>query len=154
MDFVSVLLSLGVLGSEELKPHWWSPTCSRLRVVAHSGPAVEAGVVIHVTVSCTLASARPSGVDGVHSSLFSRGCTASISLLAVLRGIAWCTVSDFVLGNYPRKVEQSFFWKLLKKDVRRAHKFIASSWQLEGGYHSYERPLCVRAAACCVHDAY
>ena len=41
----------GMRGSEELKPHWWSPTCSRLRVVAHSGPAVEAGVVIHVTVS-------------------------------------------------------------------------------------------------------
>ena len=68
MDLVSVLLSLGVLGSEELKPHWWSPTLqARLRVVAHFGPAVEAGVVIHVTVSCTLASARPSGVDGVHS---------------------------------------------------------------------------------------
>jgi hypothetical protein len=58
----------GMRGSEELKPHWWSPTLqARLRVVAHFGPAVETGVVIYVTVSRTLASARPSGVDGVHS---------------------------------------------------------------------------------------
>ena len=58
------LLILGAHGSEELKPLGFG-----------LGPAVEAGVVIHVTVSCTLASARPSGVDGVRSSLFSRGCT-------------------------------------------------------------------------------
>jgi hypothetical protein len=50
------LLILGAHGSEELKP-----------LGLGLGPAVEAGVVIHVTVSCTLASARPSGVDGVHS---------------------------------------------------------------------------------------
>lgn len=64
----------------------------------------------------------------------------------------WCLK---LFLNFCLKVEQSifaFFHEMV--DGGRAHEFVASSWQLEGGYHSYERPLCPRAAACEVHDAY
>jgi hypothetical protein len=60
------------------------------------------------------------------------------------------TVSEFLLEG--GAIHFRIFHEMV--DGGRAHEFVASSWQLEGGYHSYERPLCPRAAACEVHDAY
>ena len=84
-------------------------------------------------------------LEGMHSHQFP--CLPSCE---GLHG-TWCLklFSEFLLEG--GAFHFCIFMKMV--DGGRAHAFVASSWQLEGGYHSYERPLC-HAAACGVHDAY